>query len=73
VEEDRIVGHLLKHNQLARRAFWQLDRARRRGSVRKLRNALRAFEGLLDVMSPDHPDRPSCLTNLAGGTCSSAS
>jgi CHAT domain len=63
--ERLIVDHLVKHNQLARRAMWQLDRAREKHSVRKLKAALRAFENVVEVMSPVHPDRPACLGNLA--------
>ncbi|GAA3784954.1 CHAT domain-containing protein [Streptomyces phyllanthi] len=55
----------MKHNQLARRALWLLQRAHRRRSVRKLKAARRAFENVLELMSPHHPDRPACLSNLS--------
>lgn len=44
-----------------------MERAGRRRGTRPLRKAIRAFDEVLDVMSPDHPDRPSCLANLAVG------
>lgn len=55
----------MKHNQLARRALWLLQRAHKRRSVRKLEAARHAFEDVLEIMSPHHPDRPSCLSNLS--------
>lgn len=60
-----MVDQLVKHNQLARRALWLLQRAHRRRSVRKLKAARRAFENVLELMSPDHPDRPACLSSLS--------
>ncbi|MZE78610.1 CHAT domain-containing protein [Streptomyces xinghaiensis] len=60
-----MADQFLKHNQLALRALWLLERAVKRQSVRKIRAACRAFERVLTVMSPDHPDRPACLANLA--------
>ncbi|WP_406729445.1 CHAT domain-containing protein [Streptomyces sp. GD-15H] len=60
---------LMKHNQLARRALWLLQRARRRRSVKKLKTARRAFENVLELMSPHHPDRPACLSNLSAALC----
>lgn len=62
-----MVENLEKHNQLARRAAWQLERARERKSVRELKAAIRAFEEVMEVMevmSLRHPDRPACLGNL---------
>ncbi|MFI6278493.1 CHAT domain-containing protein [Streptomyces sp. NPDC050988] len=60
-----MVDQLMKHNQLARRALWLLQRAHKRRSVRKLKAASHAFEDVLEIMSPHHPDRPSCLSNLS--------
>ncbi|MBE8470525.1 CHAT domain-containing protein [Streptomyces justiciae] len=55
----------LKHNQLARRALWELQRAVKKRNLKKLAGAQDAFADLLDVMSPAHPDRPACLGNLS--------
>ncbi|MEU1981699.1 CHAT domain-containing protein [Nocardia sp. NPDC019395] len=55
---------MLKHNQLARRAMWLLMRAEKRRSLRRIRAAQHAFEDVVTVMAPDHPDRPACLVNL---------
>lgn len=60
-----MVDQTVKHNQLARRALWLLERAHRRRSVRRLKAARRAFENVLELMSPHHPDRPACLGNLS--------
>ncbi|MGW6461890.1 hypothetical protein ACWF94_39170, partial [Streptomyces sp. NPDC055078] len=60
-----MADQFIRHNQLARRALWLLHRAHRRHSVRRLRAARQAFERVLDIMAPHHPDRPACLGNLS--------
>ncbi|MGW7291773.1 CHAT domain-containing protein [Streptomyces xiamenensis] len=60
-----MVEHLLRHNQLARRAQWLLQRAMKRRSTGKLSAARRAFESVLAAMDPRHPDRPACLSSLS--------
>lgn len=63
------MDRLIRHNQLALRAQWLLERAQGRRSVRKLRAALRVLDQVIGEMRPDHPDRAGCLMNLSAALC----
>ncbi|MFF3275856.1 CHAT domain-containing protein [Streptomyces chrestomyceticus] len=64
-----MVDHLVRHNQRARHALWQLQRAEKRRSTRRVKAAVREFLDVVGDMSPSHPDRPACLENLGAACC----